>query len=73
MTSDAASAKSAAGEGSIDCFDIKGDKAVFVGMRDMGLQELYTLNLVTGQETRLTNFNRDYADSHRIAARSLLL
>ena len=66
VTSDGSFRQISRREGSIDCFDIKGDKAVFVGMRDMGLQELYTLNLVTGQETRLTNFNRDYADSHRI-------
>lgn len=66
VTSDGGFRQISRREGSIDCFDIKGDKAVFVGMRDMGLQELYTLNLVTGQETRLTNFNRDYTDSHKI-------
>lgn len=52
--------------GSIDCFDIKGGTAVFVGMRGMGLQELYALDLATGQETKLTNFNQDYMDNHRI-------
>ena len=35
-------------------------------MRGMGLQELYTFNLATGQETRLTHFNQDYTDSHRV-------
>lgn len=53
-------------EGSIDCFDIKGEKAVFIGMRGMELQELYALDLTTGQEQRLTNFNQDYTEHHRI-------
>lgn len=52
--------------GSIDCFDIHGNTAVFVGMRDMGLQELYAMDLTTGQETRLTNFNQAYVDCHTV-------
>ena len=52
--------------GSVDCFDIRGRKAVLIGMRHMGLQELYSLDLSTGEETRLTNFNQAYIDSHRI-------
>lgn len=68
ITSDSSFCQISHREGSIDCFDIKGGKAVFVGMRSMGLQELYALDLVSGQETRLTNFNQDYTDSHRICA-----
>jgi len=52
--------------GSVDCFDIKAQKAVFIGMRDMGLQELYSLDLATGQETRLTGFNLPYTESHKV-------
>lgn len=52
--------------GSIDCFDIHGNTAVFVGMRDLGLQELYAMDLTTSQEIRLTNFNQAYADCHTI-------
>lgn len=53
-------------KGSIDCFDIQGKNAVFIGMRNMGLQELYQLDLETGQEKCLTNFNQDYVDTHKI-------
>lgn len=52
--------------GSVDFFDIKGQKAAFIGMRDMGLQELYALDLTTGQEIRLTDFNQAYIDSHTV-------
>lgn len=52
--------------GSVDCFDIRGKTAAFIGMRDMGLQELYTLDLATGHETRMTNFNQAYKDSHSV-------
>ena len=52
--------------GAVDCFDIKGQRAVFIGMRDMGLQEVYSLDLSTGREACLTSFNRAYTDSHRV-------
>lgn len=52
--------------GSVDCFDTHGQQAVFIGMRDMGLQELYTMDLVTGQEKRLTSFNLDYTQTHKV-------
>ena len=52
--------------GSVDCFDIRGKTAAFIGMRDMGLQELYTLDLITGDEVCMTDFNQAYKDSRRI-------
>ena len=53
--------------GSIDCFDIYGDKAYMVAMRGERLQELYSLDLGTGQEERLTSFNEDYLLSHKLS------
>lgn len=53
-------------EGSVDSFDIKAGRAVFVGLRDMGLQELYALDLTTGEEKQLTSFNQVYKDTHSI-------
>ena len=52
--------------GSVDCFDIRGKTAAFIGMRDMGLQEVYTLDLITGDEVCMTDFNQAYKDSRRI-------
>ncbi|WP_422485135.1 prolyl oligopeptidase family serine peptidase [Gudongella sp. DL1XJH-153] len=41
-------------DGSVDGFDVIEDKIIFVGMRDLYLQELYRLD---DQEHRLTNYN----------------
>ena len=46
-------------EGSVDCFDRVGQVCLFIGMRGQGLQELYSLNLSTGEETCLTSFNQE--------------
>ncbi|MGG6311340.1 alpha/beta hydrolase family protein [Paenibacillus macerans] len=44
-------------EGSMDAFAKNGDVFVFVGMREQRLQELYRLDLSSGEETRLSGFN----------------
>jgi len=48
-----------AATGSVDFFDICDDKVVFCGLRDMRLQELYTMDLMdpAHPETRITSFN----------------
>lgn len=42
-------------EGSVDCFSIKKDRLVFIGMRDLKLQELYCVN--EKEEIQLTQIN----------------
>ena len=44
-------------EGSVDCFDIQNGRCVFIGMRGQALQEVYSLDIATGAETRLTHLN----------------
>ncbi|MDL2219260.1 S9 family peptidase [Ruminococcaceae bacterium OttesenSCG-928-O06] len=51
--------------GSVDCFDVQAGRIAFVGMRGMGLQEVYTL-AADGQESCHTAFNKQYVDSHVI-------
>lgn len=41
--------------GSVDCYDVREGKVLFIGMRDLHLQELYCLE--QGRERRLTDFN----------------
>ncbi len=53
--------------GSVDCFDIYGNKVYMVAMRGERLQELYSLDLDTGKEERLTSFNEDYILSHKLS------
>ncbi|GIP46768.1 peptidase S9 [Paenibacillus sp. J53TS2] len=44
-------------EGSMDVFAKSGGTVVFIGMREQRLQELYQLELSSGEEIQLTNFN----------------
>ncbi len=53
-------------EGSMECMDIVGDTCVFIGMRDMQLGEVYSLNLETGEEMRLSSLNAEFAETHDI-------
>lgn len=46
-----------ASKGAVDSFDVQGDRILFVGMRGMGLEEIYALDVRTGKEKRLTNIN----------------
>lgn len=52
--------------GSVDCFDLWEDQAYMVAMRGTRLQELYRLDLKTGQEERLTDFHGSYHATHWI-------
>lgn len=52
--------------GSVDHFDVAGGTCAFIGMRDMRLQELYTLSLDSGKEHCLTDLNGAYMRGHRI-------
>ena len=52
--------------GSVDCFDIAGDTAYMVAMRDMRLQEIYAVDLATGAERRLTSFNEEFHETHSV-------
>lgn len=54
--------------GAIDCFDISGDRAYMVAMRGQRLQEIYSVDLRTGEETRLTGFNEAYHETHSVVA-----
>lgn len=58
--------KATQGNGSVDCFDIRGGEIWFVGMRGQGLQELCRLDRETGQETCHTGFNSGYMAEHQI-------
>lgn len=49
-------------EGSVDCFDRKGDVCLMVAMRGQDLQELYSVDLVSGTEHKLTAFNEGVFD-----------
>lgn len=52
--------------GSVDCFDLYGDNLIYVGMREGGLQELYTCNIGDEHETKLTSFNDEFLASHTV-------
>ena len=45
------------GKGSIDGFDVQDGKIYFIGLRDLKLQELYSLSQETGEEFQESNFN----------------
>jgi len=53
--------------GSIDCFDMAGDKIIYVASRNKGLQELYILDPITGIETKITDFNSEWLSSHSVS------
>ena len=53
-------------EGSINCFDIYGGKVLMAAMRGLDLIEIYSLDLATGEEKRLTTFNKEYMDTHSV-------
>ncbi|MCI9456706.1 MAG: S9 family peptidase [Oscillospiraceae bacterium] len=56
-----------ADNGSIDCFDMANGKTLFIGMRDMRLQELYDFDLSTGEEKRLTGFNEEITEKYYVS------
>ena len=55
-------------DGAIACLDVVQDVCVFVGMRDRQLGEVYSLNLNTGEELRLSSLNNEFtADVQTVA------
>lgn len=52
--------------GSVDIFDTNGEIGVFIGFRDMKLQELYKIDIETGKEVQLTDFNESYVKDKSI-------
>ena len=53
--------------GGIDCFDLSGGKCLYVAARDKGLQELYELDLTSGTEKKVSNFNGEWLENHAIS------
>ena len=56
------------GEGSMDCFDVCGNRLLFIGLYGMRLQELYALDLPNSDPVRVSRFN-DAALEGRYVAR----
>ena len=55
-------------EGAVTGFDIKNGRAVMTAMRGCSMAELYSLDVRTGEEKKLTGFNDEYLDSHEVIA-----
>jgi len=53
--------------GGIDCFDISARRCVYISVRNKGLQELYQLDMATGEETQLTSFNKEWLETYDIS------
>lgn len=52
--------------GTLTCFDIFENTVLMAAMRGTDLIELYRLDLITGEEVRLTGFNAEYMNSHSV-------
>jgi len=52
--------------GAVLCFDIFGDLALMVAMRENDLAEIWAVNLSTGEEKQLTHFNTAYMQTHSV-------
>ncbi len=52
--------------GTINCFDIVGEYAYCVAMREFEPQELFKINLNTGEETKLSGFNKEFVEEYNI-------
>lgn len=59
MTADGTLSYISQAEGSVDCFALNGNTCLFVGFRGNALQELYRLDLSTGAEQLLSDFNTE--------------
>jgi dipeptidyl aminopeptidase/acylaminoacyl peptidase len=56
-----------ADNGAVDCFDIQNGKSMFIGMRDMRLQELYSFDLSSHKEERISSFNDDITNNYYVS------
>ena len=52
--------------GAITCFDLFGDRLLLIAMRGVEVGEMWSLNLNTGDEKRITGFNEAYMQSHSV-------
>lgn len=52
--------------GTFTSFDIFGDTVLMTAMRGVDLIEVWSLNLSTGEEKQLTDFNSEYMQSHSV-------
>ena len=53
-------------EGAVSSFDIQNGRGVMMAMRGCSMVELYSLDLESGEEKKLTGFNDQYLDSHAV-------
>ncbi|MBQ7916243.1 MAG: S9 family peptidase [Firmicutes bacterium] len=53
--------------GQISSFGLAGDYIYMTAMRDMKLTEVYRLNLITGEETQVTELNSPYHQEHELS------
>lgn len=53
-------------EGAVSNFDIQNGRGVMMAMRGCSMVELYSLDLESGEEKKLTGFNDQYLDSHAV-------
>ena len=53
--------------GGIDCLDVVGGKCLYVAARNKGLQELYELDMTSGTEKQITDFNGGWLKNHEIS------
>lgn len=54
-------------EGGINCMSIFGDKALIIAHRGMRLNEIYEMNLATGEETQVSTFNEEFFNTKTIS------
>jgi len=50
-------------EGNISTFDVYGDMALIAAARGTGLPEIYTLNILTGEEVKVSSFHDAYLEA----------
>ncbi|MCL2564331.1 MAG: S9 family peptidase [Defluviitaleaceae bacterium] len=53
--------------GGIDCFDLADGKCLYVAARNKGLQELYELDLSTGAEKKVSDFNGEWLKNYAVS------
>lgn len=52
--------------GTINCFDMAGDKVIMAAMRGTDLVEIFEFNVSTREEKQLTSFNTAYMQEHSV-------
>lgn len=52
-------------DGSVDCFDVSGDKVYYIGMRNYGLQEIYQIE--NNNSSKITDLNDEIFKNFKIS------